>query len=166
MFVEIEEMKSVLYEYNVDEIVHYDEEIIIDGILAAIAEVKGYFYAANARRETAGLSKQEYAKWKLYDVDAIFNASGSQRNNFVMRLVKRVAAYNIVELDATEQFSQKVTDHYNATIATLEKIAGAGEWANSRIVLPDLPTLQESESESDATAHPFRMVSRKKFNHE
>lgn len=37
MFLEIEEMKSVLYEYQLEEIAEGDEQIIEDGILAGVA---------------------------------------------------------------------------------------------------------------------------------
>ena len=56
MFITIEEMKTVLYEYQMMQIAEDDELIINDGILSAVSEVRGYFEAANARRETAGLT--------------------------------------------------------------------------------------------------------------
>lgn len=40
MFIDIEEMKSVLYKYQMDEIAENDDSIIQEAILAAVAEVR------------------------------------------------------------------------------------------------------------------------------
>ena len=72
MFITIEELRSVLYEYQMDAIAENDDSILEDAILSAETEVGSYLLAANARRESATLNKQQYANWKLYDVNAIF----------------------------------------------------------------------------------------------
>lgn len=167
MFIEKSDLKSVLYEYQLDQIAENDDSILDDGIAAAITEVRSYFDAANARRETAGLSKQEYAAWKLYDTDAIFSATGNNRDPFVMRLCMRIAAYNICELANVDVLDNHVRERYESTVKTLEKIAGLGEYAQSRIVLSNLPSPQSTGDNTTATdAKPFRMVSRRKFQHE
>ena len=61
MFITASEMKNVLYEYQMNEIVEEDASVIDQGIAAAITEVRSYFDAANARRESATLTKQQYA---------------------------------------------------------------------------------------------------------
>lgn len=171
MFITIEEMKAVLYEYQMMQIAEDDELIINDGILSAVSEVRGYFEAANARRETAGLTQQQYAAWKLYDIDAIFNATAGQRNPFVMRLCKRIAAYNICELANVDIIYERLEKHYDNAITTLEKIAGMGQYADSRLVVSELPS-PPSPSPPPGTpgaapqAQPFRMISRVKFKHE
>ncbi|MBQ8958880.1 MAG: hypothetical protein IJ057_10380 [Bacteroidales bacterium] len=169
MFIETEEMKSVLYEYQMMQIADNDEDIITDGIMAAVSEVRGYFEAANARRETAGLTQQQYAAWKIYDVDAIFNATGTDRNAFVVRLCKRIAAWNICDLANVDIINDRLKERYELTISTLEKIAGMGDHAQSRLVLSELPSPQGggvSPSQETDTSKPFRMISRPKFNHE
>lgn len=167
MFIEKSDLKSVLYEYQLDQIAENDDSILDDGIAAAITEVRSYFDAANARRETAGLSKQEYAAWKLYDTDAIFSATGSNRDPFVMRLCMRIAAYNICELANVDVLDNHVRERYESTVKTLEKIAGLGEYTQSRIVLSNLPSPQSTGENTTVTdAKPFRMVSRRKFQHE
>ncbi len=170
MYIQTSEMKSVLYKYQMDEITENDIEIVEDAILAATAEVRAYFEAANERRESANLSKQQYKNWKLYDVDAIFSATGTDRNNFIMRIVKTIAAYHVCELANVDVIYEHVKERYDRSIATLEKIAGMGDYANSRIIIPGLPTIDEGqdgdEEEESNTTKPFRMVSRKKFNHE
>lgn len=163
MFLEISEMKDVLYEYQMDEITENDDSIIEDGILAGIQEVRSYFEAANARRESAQLDAQQYAAWKLYDVDAIFNATGDERDKFILRLCKRVAAYNICELSNVDIIYTHVKERYENSIKTLEKIAGMGEYSDSRLIIYNLPTIID---DSAAEKKPFRMSSRTKFNHE
>ncbi len=168
MFLEIEEMKSVLYEYQMNEIVENDEEIILDGIVSGVEEVRGYFEASNNRRETLNLTAQQYANYKIYDVDAIFNAEGVERNAFIVRLCKRVAVWNVCELSNVDVIYQHVKERYEQTILTLEKIAGMGDYAGSQMVISSLPSPEltpEEEAERE-NAQPFRSGSRPKFNHE
>ena len=160
-------MKTVLYEYQMDQITEENENIVTEGIEAAITEVKSYLYASNNRREMAGLTAQQYQAWKLYDVDTIFSKTGDNRNKFLMRLVQRVAAWNICELSNVGVNYDHVKERYDNAITTLEKIAGMGEYATSQMVLTDLdspaPVTPTTETEE---RKPFRMVSRPKFNHE
>ena len=97
MFLTIDELKSVLYEYQMNDIAEGDTTILEDAIDSAIEEVRAYLLASNQRRETAQLTQQQYAAWKLYDVEATFNAEGEQRNKFLLRLTKRIAAWNVVD---------------------------------------------------------------------
>lgn len=166
MFITANEMKNVLYEYQLSEIAEQDVSIVEQGIAAAVTEVRSYFDASNDRRKTADLTKQEYEAWKIYDSNAIFNATGSSRDPFVMRLCMRVAAYNICELSNVDAIYDHVKERYDNTIKTLEKIAGLGEYAKSRIVLHNLPSPSASASGTTASDKPFRMVSRPKFHHD
>lgn len=167
MFISIEELKSVLYEYQTDMITEYDEGILAEAIESAVTEVCSYLLASNARRETATLSKQQYANWRLYDTDAIFAAEGTERNAFLVRLTKRVAAWNIVELSAPDVLYDRVKERYEASVKLLERIAGMGEYVNERLVIGGVPYLDEQDSTTDEPAQqPFRMVSRPKFHHE
>ena len=104
---------------------------------------------------------------KIGRVEAIFSTTGNQRDRLVMRLVQRVAAWNLCELCNADIVYNHVKERYDNTIALLEKIAGMGDWKDSRIVLTSLPQQQaDPEDTSMAEAKPFRMVSRPKFNHE
>jgi hypothetical protein len=82
----------------------------------------------------------------------------------VLRLCKRVAAYNICELANVDVIYEHVKERYDNAIKTLEKIAGMNDYTYSRIVVEGLPLLTD-DPEQQATK-PFRMVSRQKFNHE
>lgn len=166
MFIETEEMKSVLYDYQMTQISEEDEDIIVDGIRAAISETRGYLIAANNRRETASLSKQQYRAWRLYDVDKIFARTGEERNAFLCRIVKRIAAYNICELSTPDVILDRVKERYDDTILTLRKIAGEGEYVNSRLIIDDADFKEEDETTTEELTLPIRMVSRPKFHHD
>lgn len=155
MFITIEEMKSVLYSYQMNEIAENDTDIIEEGILAGISEVKSYFTASNQKQWSDGRPQ--------YDVNAIFGATGSQRDPLVLRMCKTVAAWNICELANVDIIYDHVKERYENVIRTLEKIAGIGEYQNSPTLTPDLPTKSETEV---SNTKPFRYGSRKKFNHE
>ena len=47
MFITEEEMKSVLYQYRMNQIAQSDSAVIEQAILAAESEVRSYFEAAN-----------------------------------------------------------------------------------------------------------------------
>lgn len=157
MFIENEEMKDVLYGYQMNEIAEEDDTIITAGIAAAVSEVKGYFTVSNQTQWSDGRPR--------YDADAIFNAIGEDRDPFVLRMCKTVAAWNICELSNVDIIYDQVKERYLNVIKTLEKIAGMGEYKNSPALALNLPTL-DVESENNDTAKPFRYGSRTKFNHE
>lgn len=165
MYLTIDELKTVLYEYQMDEIAEGDMTVLADGIIAAIEEVRGYLLSANQLRESAKLTKQQYKAWQLYDVDKIFSKEGHERNHFLLRLVKRIAAYNICELAAPDITYQRVQDRYERAVQTLERIAGmTGDPAN-RLIISGLDIIIEPDNKEEEQA-PFRMVSRPKFRHE
>jgi len=169
-----EELKSVLYSYQIEQITDEDNDIVQEAIDTAEMLVRGYLDSANKRRETAGLSKQQYRAWKIYDIDAMFCAEGSERNLLLLRIIKRIAAFNIIELSCPDVLLDKMQNIYNDTITLLQRIAGEGEYAFSRYVIPKAIFISDSEEvETDGRPSipsgldlPFRMVSRAKFRHE
>lgn len=163
-FLSIEEMQSVLYEYQINEIVENNEAIIEDGIISAIEEVRSYFVASNQRKFMSSLTPQQMAHYPTYDIDAIFSAAGDRRNNFILRITKRIAAYNICELSNVDVIYEHVKQRYDGSIETLEKIAGMGKYASSQLFLTNLPTIN-TETQGE-TKLPFRTGSAQKFTHE
>jgi hypothetical protein len=164
MFLEIDEMKSVMYYYQMDEISGTDNEIILDGIDAAILEVKAYFTAANARRASI-INKNEFEQWKIYDIDKIFNAENEHRNAFVLRLCKTVAVWNICELANVDILDDRITKRYENAIDTLSKIAGIGDYKDSPVLSLDLPTVEVPPNEQ-TDKKLIHWGSRPKFRHE
>ncbi len=165
-------MKTVLYNYQMEEIAEGDTGIIAEGIEAAIQEVKAYFQAANNRRNNGSNSKQQYQNWNMYDIEAIFSVEGSERNAFVLRLCKTVAAWNICELSNVDIIYDHVKERYENAVRTLERIAGYGDSEHIPLIVSGLPTLGNDNSETgegndrDSEQLPFRFGSRPKFNHD
>jgi len=158
MFLTEEEMKAVMYSYQMDEIVEEDSDIIMDGIKAGVGEVKAYFTASNQRQWDDGRPK--------YDVDKIFSATEEDRDPWILRMCKTVAAWNICELSNVDIIYDHVKERYEKVIDTLMKIAGMGEYKDSPTLTPDLPTIDEDDDEDSNVRLPFRYGSRTKFNHE
>ena len=148
-------MKAVMYGYQMDEIAESEDWIIEDGIAAGVSEVKAYFTASNQRKWDDGRPK--------YDVSKIFGAEDDERDAFVLRLCKTVSAWNICELSNVDIIYDHVKERYENAIKTLEKIAGIGNYANSPVITPDLPTIDEDDNN---VRKPFRFGSRPKFTHE
>lgn len=158
MFLSVDEMKDVLYSYQMSEIAENDDTIIESGILAGVSEVKAYFTASNQKQWNDGRPR--------YDVKAIFGASGANRDPFVLRMCKTVAAWNICELSNVDIIYDHVKERYENVIRTLEKIAGIGDYDKSPTLTPDLPTITPESDGTTTNSKPFRYGSRAKFNHE
>jgi hypothetical protein len=159
MFLTIEEMKDVLYGYQVDEIAEGDEQIIMNGILAGVSEVRAYFTASSQKQWNDGRPK--------YDAKKIFGTTGSDRDPFVLRMCKTVAAWNTCELSSADVIYDHVKERYDNVIKTLEKIAGMGDYKGSPTLTPDLPTVEsDPDDDSGSSRKPFRYGSRPKFRHE
>jgi hypothetical protein len=156
MFLTVEEMKDVLYSYQAAEIAEGDGEIIENGILAGVSEVRAYFTASNQKQWNDGRPK--------YDVNKIFGAAGSARDPFVLRMCKTVAAWNICELSNVDVIYDRVRERYENVIKTLEKIAGMGGYKGSPTLTPDLPTV--GPDDEGGNQMPFRYGSRPKFKYE
>ena len=158
MFLTVEEMKDVLYAYQADEIAEGDEQIIENGINAAVNEVRAYFTASNQKQWNDGRPQ--------YDIGKIFGAAGIYRDPWILRMCKTVAAWNICELSNVDIIYDKVKERYGNVIKTLEKIAGIGDYKDSPALTPDLPTIDETGDETGPAKLPFRFGSRNKFSHE
>ncbi|MDO5106125.1 hypothetical protein [Capnocytophaga sp.] len=79
MFLEVTELKTHAYDYELQAIIQGDETIALASIDTAI----------------------EYAKSKLmkaYDVEAIFSTTGSDRNPLLLKIVKDIAVWELIGL--------------------------------------------------------------------
>lgn len=156
MFIEVEELSSVAYEYQLNEITENNPDIVEMAINAAVQEMISYL-KPNAQKQ-----------WKdgrpRYDVEAIFGATGTNRNSLILELCKSIALYYVCRLANVDMIQERVQDRYDRAVEWLEKVAGVGKYANAPGITPNLPVLEETET-SDTTI-PFRFGSRTKFNHE
>lgn len=90
MFLTTNELKSAIYDYQVDQITEGDDTIVEMAISAAIDEVKSYL-------TPGGLADWEDGR-TLYDVANIFNKQGAERNALILAHTKTIAKWWIIQL--------------------------------------------------------------------
>lgn len=151
MFLEKAEMKSTVMGYQLDEITDEDDSIIDMGIEAGVEEVRSYL--------TSNSKKNWLDGRPLYDVEAIFGATGTARNALLLELTKTVALWWIIRRCNADVIYDNVKERYDRAIKYLMQI-GKGE-----VTLSTLPLLPENLSETDGSK-PWRQGGRPKFIHE
>ncbi|MDR2361582.1 MAG: DUF1320 domain-containing protein [Prevotellaceae bacterium] len=104
MYITTDELKTALYSYQASEITEADDDILLMNIAAAEAEVRSYLAA-------------------LYDVNAIFAATGTDRNPLLMELTKNIAVWYIVRLSNVDLIYQHAKERYDAAIEWLNRVA-------------------------------------------
>ncbi len=147
MFIEIPDLGSAIYGYQINIITEGDDEIVLQAIEAAIDEVKSYLTAASKDNNVDGRL--------IYDVDAIFAAQDQERNPLILRHTITVAKWYVVELCNADIIYEQARQRYDRAIKYLDKIR-TGE-----LQLGSLPTI----SIPDEDACPVRMGANRKFNH-
>jgi hypothetical protein len=156
-FLEPVELKSAVYEYQVDQITESDTDIPIMAINAAIEEVKSYLAPGDQVQFRDGR--------KRYDVAAIFSASGAGRNPLVLELTKSIAVYYLMRLANVDIIAEEIRKRYDRAIDWLEKVSATGKYDGKVPLNANLPVLPDIPAESDDSL-PFRSGSREKFLHE
>lgn len=155
MFLLPEELKSVAYLYRLEEIVDDDNAIILTAIETAIQEVQSYFTPNY---------KKEWGDGRLvYDVETIFNATGTNRNPLILQHTKISALWHLLILSNVDMIYEHVKERYDRTIDWLE------QFAKGEVGLAGLPTKDISYEDEDGNpiaTEPFVFGSRKKFHHE
>lgn len=152
-FLTPDEMGSVIYDYQIEQISDGDETIMPQAVDAAIDEVRGYL--------TPNSKKSWYDGRPLYNVALIFAAVGPARNAFILQIIKSVAKYHFIELCNADVLYERAKQNYDRAIAKLKDLA------NGTITIKSLPLIEDEEPEVpvDETL-PYRAGSRLKFNHE
>ncbi len=156
MYLQIEDLKNNIYNYQVEQITQGDESIVLQALDTAEQEVKSYFYINQKKEFLDGR--------KIYDVDKTFSAKGNDRNALLVSLCLSVAKWYIVDLCNADIIYQHAKERYDRAIEYLQKI-NKGE-----VSLGNVPTLQDTNQESPQKENihnkPFSFGSRNKFNHE
>ena len=98
MFCEKEELKTVAYAYQLDQITVDDDTIAITAIETAMEEVRSYL----AHR---------------YDMRKAFAMRGRERNPQLLHIVKVVALYHVVQLSNVDMLYDRVKNDYDAAVA-------------------------------------------------
>lgn len=154
-YITKEELKTVAYNYQVMEITEGQDDIVQQAIEAGIEEAEGYLRPNN---------KKEYTDGRLvYDIDSIFSKTGTARNALLVERIKSLALFHLVALCNVDIIYEKVQDRYDRAVAWFKDV-------NRGNITLKLPTLSNDVTNPDGTTNdgvlPFRMGSRKKFNHE
>ena len=157
MFIEVDELKNVMYEYQLDQIIEGDQSIALKGIAAGVAKVKSYLTSNNQKRYQDGRPQ--------YDVDKIFSQTGDDRDALIVRICLTVAAWYVCELANIDIVYNQLKERYESEIDFLSMVAGVGKYANSPTISLDLPTV-EPDTDGSGAKQIFRYGSRPAFNHE
>lgn len=155
MFLSIDEMRSVMYSYQLDEITENDNTIVTMAIKSAVSEMKSYLNPSNQKQWQDGRP--------LYDVSKIFGATGDERDALIMELCKDIAAYRVCRLANVDVIHEHVKERYDRAIDWLKSVAGLN---GAPTLTPDLPTIDPDTEGGDNEKKTYRAGSRKKFDHE
>lgn len=147
MFITVPELNTIIYEYQLAQIVEQNNDIALTAIATAEQEVRSYLTPNNLKQWQDGRPR--------YDVDVIFSAQGTDRNALIMQHVKTIAVWYVCQLSNPDIIYEHIKERYDRAIDYLKRIS-KGE------VTLNLPILEESAEPKQ----PFRFGSRTKFNHE
>ncbi|MBS1535322.1 MAG: DUF1320 family protein [Bacteroidetes bacterium] len=151
MFIEKDDLGSVIYSYQIEDITEGDDNLVAQACAAAIEEAKSYL-TPNIK------TKQSFDGRLLYDVEAIFSAEGTDRNSLILQHCATLAKWHLVTLCNADVIYEQAKDRYDRAIDWFTKIA------KGTINLTGLPQL--TISPDTETAEAFYSGSRTKFIHE
>lgn len=140
-FLEKEDLGSAMYGYQIEDITEGDDSLIFQAIDTAIQEAKGYISGAT-----------------LYDVTAIFSATGEDRNSIIKTHCATIAKWYLVELCNADVIYEHAKERYDRAIAWLKALS------KGQIQLDDLPSIPISETFDDLDG--FGFGSRPKYTHD
>jgi len=150
-FLSKDELKTVAYSYQVSQITEDDDYIVLQAIETATKEVAGYLRRNN---------KKEYNDGRIvYDVTAVFAATGNARHPLILQYCKIAALWHLITLCNVDMLYEHVKERYDRAIDYLKKV-------NKGDITMDLPILATPAPGEDNSGQPFRFGSRIKFNHE
>ena len=141
-FLTQDELKTVAYGYQINEITEADDDIVAQAIETGIAEVKAYL----------SVDKQQY------DITAVFNATGGDRNALILQYTKIVSLWHLLILCNVDIIYEHIKERYDRAIDFLKMI-------NKGTATIDLP-LKDADGDGVADGKAFRFGSRPKFNHD
>ncbi|WP_281233493.1 phage protein Gp36 family protein [Flavobacterium gelatinilyticum] len=152
MFIEKEDLGSTIYDYQIDQITEGDEGKVDQAINAAVEEAKSYL--------TPNINNKKWLDGRhLYDVENIFNKTGTDRHTLIVRQCATMAKWYLAELCNADFIYEKAKERYDRAVTWFTKVA-KGEINVS--TLPLLPRDEDTAGEKQ----PFEMGSRAKFNHD
>ncbi|WP_264522153.1 DUF1320 domain-containing protein [Flavobacterium sp. N1994] len=150
MFLEKKDFGNVIYAYQVDQITEGDENIVAQALSAAVEEAKSYL-TANVN------SLKTFDGRIVYDVQAIFSATGLDRNSLILQHCLTLAKFHVAVLCNADFIYEQAKERYDRAIDWFTKLA------KGTVVLTSLPRI---DIETTEDRNPFSSGSRAKFNHD
>ncbi len=150
MFIEKEDFGSVIYAYQVDQITENNDDLVSQALAAAVEEAKSYL-TANVN------SLKTFDGRILYDVEAIFNTSGLDRNSLILQHCLTLAKFHLAVLCNADFIYEQSKERYDRAIDWFTKLS------KGTVVLTSLPRINIEET---TERKPFSSGSRTKFNHD
>lgn len=121
MFLTAEELKTVAYAYQIEDIIEGDNTIVPIAIEASVEEMRSYLRSR-------------------FDVTAVFSAIGEERNALILELCKDIALWQLVRLSNPDIIFERGKDRYDRAIEFLNKVAKG-------LISPTLPLIQDESGE-------------------
>lgn len=150
MFLTRDDIGQVIYDYQVEQITENDEGIILQALAAGEEEARSYLEVNRNRHDSLDGRL-------IYDVNAIFSATGSDRHALIVQQALTLAKWHLVQLCNAEVIYEVAKERYDRAVSWLSRLASGD------LTLSTLPTIS---LEDDTTLQPFSFGSRTKFNHE
>ena len=119
-FIDIKDYDASVHREILDALVRDDETLVEICEDRAIAEMRGY------------LSKR-------YDCNAIFSASGEERNQLILMMVIDIAVYHIFCIHNPQKLSQVRKDRYERAVEWMKAVA------NEEVSIDGAPLLPEED---------------------
>lgn len=148
MFLQIADLGSTIYSYQIEQITEGDENIPLQAMASAEEELRSYLTAIEWSDGRPRL-----------DVPAILGATGTNRNALLVRMTATIAKFYIIELCNADIIYETAKERYDRAITWLRQLS------RGEIKLSTLPETPDVDPESTGT-EPFIYGSREKFNHE
>lgn len=154
-FLSKSELKSVIRENKVTHISDNDDTIVEMAINAGITEVTSRITPNNKKAWLDGRLK--------YDVKAIFEAEGNDRNPLILEITKVVSLWWLIMRSNAGVHYEVIRDRYAAAVEYLRDLA-TGEANDATLPLVEEPT--DEHGNPIGANKPFSVGSRRKFHHE
>lgn len=151
MFLVKEDLGSVIYAYQIEQITEGNDDLVAQALAAAEEEAKSYL--------TPNTNKLETLDGRiLYDTTAIFSATALDRNSLILQHCLTLAKFHIATLCNADFIYEQAKERYDRAIDWFTKLA------KGTVVLTSLPRIVLDDTNSDR--QPFSSGSRTKFNHD
>lgn len=151
MFLAKDDLGSVIYSYQLEQITEGNDDLVAQALNAAIEEAKSYL-TPNIK------DKKSFDGRLLYDVEAIFGATGTDRNSLILQHCVTLAKWHLSVLCNADFIYEQAKERYDRAVDWFVKIA------KGTINLSSLPQLTITDENNET--QPFVSGSRSKFNHE